>query len=102
MFDLKKLGSNADEFVELLAEGVGIIAKLTKSPLATEAVTVLAVINTIIDALQHAYEGKVTPDVIRAEWKKLQKGVADNDNAADAALKKKFDVTDEPADPNQG
>ena len=89
-FDLKKLAGKAKGFVAIVVEGLEIIAAATSNVAVGKAADVLVIIKSVLTSLENLYEGKVKPDVVRAEFAKLRSSLAANDAAANAALAAKF------------
>jgi hypothetical protein len=95
-FDLTKFdqASDADQFIEIALTGLGMISGLLGSEIAGPVTAVLKVIQSIMQQIQDAYDGKVTFEQVRAEFAKLTESLEANDAAADEALRRKFDTSD--------
>jgi hypothetical protein len=89
-FDLKKLAGKAKGFVDIAVEGLEIIATATGNAAVDKAADVLMIVKAVLASLENLYEGKVEPNVVRAEFAKLRSSLTANDAAADAALINKF------------
>lgn len=96
-FDLKKLAGKAKGFVDIVVEGLEIIAAATGNAAVDKAADVLVIVKAVLASLENLYEGKVKPDVVRAEFAKLRASLAQNDAAADAALAAKFKKPKKPS-----
>ncbi len=89
-----KLPENKDEafdMAELAVDGLNAIALSVGGATAVTAGGVLTVVRVILATLEEGFEGKITPERVREELKKLTDNLAVNDTAADAALADKFE-----------
>lgn len=89
-----------EAFVDLALDTLTTIAKLVGGATGDTAGSVLTVLRVIVSSLEHAHEGTVTPDQVRAQMKQLTDAIHGNDNAADEALRKRFPKND--PDPDDG
>lgn len=95
-FDLTKFdqASDADQFIEIALTGLGMISGLLGGEIAGPITAVLKAVQSILQSIQDAYDGKVTFEQVRSEFAKLKEGLDANDDAADEALRRKFDTSD--------
>lgn len=87
------MSSHTKEALKMAAiaiDGLEMIQGLTRfgGPGATAA---LATISNIVGTLQHGLDGKTTPDAVASELDALRAQLLNNDDAADAELREKFD-----------
>lgn len=78
----------------LAQHGLGLISKLTHNSTDDRAVEVLAGIRGVLAVLHAGADGSVTPESCRSALAALNDKLRDNDAAADAALRAKFDVSE--------
>jgi hypothetical protein len=83
-----------EAFVDLALDTLTAIAKLVGGATGDTAGSVLTVLRVIMDSLEHAHDGKVTPDHVRTQMKQLTDAIHGNDGAADEALHRKFPKND--------
>lgn len=81
---------DAVKYFELLAWALEQIGKLTANKVDDMAPEIVRAVYAIYKTLMGASTGKVTADKARKDIDKLVAAVQANDDAADAALKKKF------------
>jgi hypothetical protein len=95
-FDIGKFDpSDADEFVETALVGLSAISTILGAGTAGSVITgVVAVIQSILQSLQAAYDGKVPFEQVRAEFEKLVASINTNDALIDTALDDKFKAKD--------
>lgn len=88
-----KLPENREEaldLAELAIDGLNAVAHAVGGATASTASGVLTVVKVILATLDEGFTGKITPERVREELAKLQRGMAENDAAADAAVDDKF------------
>ncbi len=55
----------------------------------------MTVIRVILASLQEGFEGTITAEQVRKDLQKFKNNIDTNDQAADKALEKKFDTSDQ-------
>ena len=76
---------------DLVVDGLDVIQGITRIG-GDDAAKALAAIDKVIATLKEGMNGTASPQAVSAEIDALFVSIASNDNAADAALKKKFGV----------
>jgi hypothetical protein len=76
--------------IDLLTTALHEIGKLATAATSSTAADAISVIRAIYDAVKRADSHEITSSAAKAEIQKLLGKIADNDAAADAALKDKF------------
>jgi len=93
-FDLPKDTDDALRLARLSLDALSVISSLVGGATSQSAASVITIIKVIIAALEDGFEGKVTVEEVERHLQQLKANLMTNDQAADAALKKKFDTSD--------
>lgn len=93
-----KLPDNKDEALEAAqyaVEGLNLIFQLVSGAGSSTAAGVVTIIRVVLSSIREGFEGKLTAEQVHKELAKLRANLSSNDAAADAALAKKFDNSDQ-------
>lgn len=85
--------TKATDLGALLLEGLDLIASITSSSAVRTADDSLHAIIAVVQALERAQAGTVTPDAARAEMAALESAIEQHDAQADKDLADKFKPT---------
>lgn len=78
------------DLLDIAVNTLDAISKLTKNVTDDRAVAILKAISAVVDTAQNGFAGKVTPAEVKKSFASFTDGLADNDAAAEKALKDKF------------
>lgn len=93
MFDVKKLtAAGVFEAAQIAMEVLAFLDDLVGAP--GQASKIATVVTAVFKVLREYRDGHVSADTVRAEMARLKTEFANNDAAADAALRKKFGMED--------
>jgi len=82
--------AKATDLGTLMLEGLDMIASITSNPTVKTADDAMHAVVAVLQALERAQGGVITPDAARAELAALENAIAQHDQAADQALADKF------------
>lgn len=76
--------------VQVVLDGIALIAKLVGGEIGEKAGDVLTVVKVIVDAIVKVVDGHLDADKVREEFATMAVKLAANDAAVDKALNEKF------------
>ncbi len=79
-----------DATVQVVLDGVALIAKVVGGKIGEGATEVVTVVKAIVDAIIASVDGHVDPAKVREEFATLAVKLAKNDAEADASLLTRF------------
>lgn len=83
----------AASLLGLFAEGLDLIDGLTKTKIDDNALDIVKAVRAVLDTLSAGAEGRISVEACELSLDKLRQGLLANDQAADIALRDRFDTS---------